>query len=813
MLKNYFTTAFRHLLKNKGTTVINVTGLALGIACLLIILVMVRYELSFDQFHSHADRIYRVVRTAVDDSEYRTGVSYPLTEAIRREMTAIEQVTATQFAGSVQVGVYDNQESAVINRFEEWGFALIEPSFFDIFDFKGTGFRWIAGNPATALTEPFTLILTQPLAEKYFPGENPLGKTLRIDNRVDFKVTGVVAELPANTDFPFRIIGSYASMKAYVGEGMNDWISVDDDNQVYVLLQEGITEQEAEAQIAQIHAGHVPEQLAATRLYPLQPLQEMHADPRFGNYKGRTVSTTIIRASLLIGFFLLLTGCINFVNLATAQATVRSKEVGIRKVMGSKRRQLIVQFLGETLILTSIASLLAIGAAELVILYGKDLLQVQPHTFLFGDPFVLLSLGLIVLVVTLLAGLYPALVQSGFQPIAALKNKVMGRPKQSIRLRSGLVVFQFVVSQVFIIGTLVIIQQMDYFKSADLGFDQQAIVAVSIPERQQDLQALANQWKTMSTVEQVSFSSTLPSGTGRATSHRGIRRRSASLEEEGLIFELQLVDEHYLDLYQIGLAAGRNFLPSDTAHSIIINETLSRHAGFEEPSQAIGEEMPSGEDTFRVIGVMQDFHSGSLKGAIDNVAFVSSPKGYATASIKLAIVPGQPGASQDLQATIAAIEKAWTATFPEYVFDYAFLDDNIAMYYQEETRLSQLFKILAGITIFIGCLGLYGLVAFMAVRRNKEVGIRKVLGASITQILVLFSKEFTVLILVAFCIAAPLAFYLMRQWLNNFTYKIEIGIGVFLVAITASLLIALLTVSYQSIKAALANPIDSLKNE
>ncbi len=813
MLKNYFTTAFRHLLKNRGTATINILGLALGITCALVILIVVRYELSFDSFHSHADRIYRVVRTgAGDDKEYRTGVSYPLTEAIRSEMASVEQVAATQDAGGVQVGVYD--EGGVINnRFQGEAFGLVEPAFFDIFDFKGSAFRWLAGNSATALTEPFTLVLTHSLAKKYFPDGNALGKTLKISNQADFKVTGVITDLPSNTDFPFRIIGSYASMKAFVGEQMENWYSVSDDNHCYILLNEGTTEQEAEAQIAKIHADHVDEKLATTRLYPLQPLHEMHTDARFGNYKRRTVSQEIIWSLILVGFFLLLTACINFVNLATAQAVVRSKEVGIRKVMGSSRHQLIIQFLGETFVVVLVASLLALGAAELIMLHGKELLQAQPGSFLITDPFVLWSLVLVALAVTVLAGLYPALIQSGFHPIAAIKSKITGHSRRGIRLRSGLVVLQFVISQVFIIGTLVIIRQMDYFKNADLGFNQQAIITVGVPEQQTDLQPLQNQWERLAAVQQVSFSSSLPSGMMRDNSFEGIKRKSAPDGKDYLVFERQYVDEHYLDLYQIPLVAGRNFLPSDTAQSIIINRTLSKNVGFKEPSAAIGEAMWRGDQTVTVVGVTEDFLTNSLKEGVDNVGLIRQPGEYLTASIKLNINPGQPAAFQDLQQTLASVEKAWTTTFPEYVFDYSFLDDNIAMYYREETRLSQLFKILAGITIFIGCLGLYGLVAFMAVRRTKEVGIRKALGASVQHILVLFSKEFVFLVLIAFCIAGPIAWYMMRLWLQNFTYRIDIGISIFLAAILASLLIALLTVGYQSVKAALANPVDSLRDE
>ena len=815
MLRNYFITTFRHLLNHKSISVINVLGLALGITCALVILMVVRYERSFDRFHSHADRIYRVVRTGVgDDPGYRTGVSYPLTEAIRTELTSAEQVAATLDVGGVQVDVYD-EEGTIRNRFQGEAFGLVEPEFFDIFDFAGTGFRWVAGDPATALTEPFTLVLTQSLAKKYFSNEDALGRTLRIKipEPVDCKVTGVISDLPANTDFPFQLIGSYASLKPFLGEGMNDWYSVSDDNQCFVRLHEGVSEPEAEAQIAKVHAGHVDEKLASTRLYPLQPLLEMHSDARFGNYKRRTVSQETIGALILIGFFLLLTACINFVNLATAQAVVRSKEVGIRKVLGSRRRQLTTQFLSETFILTFVASLLALGTAELVTIYGSALLQIPSDRFLITTPFILGSLALMVLIVTLAAGFYPALVQSGCHPIAAIKNKIATRTRRGFRLRSGLVVLQFIISQVFIIGTLVIIRQMDYFKNADLGFDQEAVVTVSVPELSADLPTLRNQWEEIAAVQQVSFSSSPPSGMMRNSFFEGIRRKSVPEGEEGFSFELQYVDEHYLDLYQIPLIAGRNFLPSDTAQSIIINQMLSKRAGFATPAEAVGEEMWRNDQLVTVVGVIENFHTNSLKEGVDMVGLIRYPGSYLTASIKLDVNPDQPSAFQNLQQTLASVEQAWTASFPEYVFDYSFLNANIAHYYQEEARLTQLFKLLAGVTIFIGCLGLYGLVAFMAVRRTKEVGVRKVLGASVQHILVLFSKEFVYLILIAFCVAGPVAWYVMRLWLQNFTYRIDLEIGTFLIAIVASLLIALLTVSYQAIKTATANPVDSLRSE
>ena len=812
MIKNYFTTALRHLLKNKGTAFINITGLALGIASLLIILVVVRYELSFDRFHTNVDQIYRVVGSGIVNGEmqYGAGIVYPLAGAIKTSLTAVSEVTAMQYEGPRQISVYDEQSGEILRQFQEGdGFVYADSAFFNVFDFKGAGFHWIAGNPETALKEPFTLVLTESLANKYFPEGDALDKTVKINNKVDYKVTGVVSDFPPNTDFPFRILASYENLKGFFSDFNSDWRSIGP-HHCYVALREGAKPEEVEKQILAIYNAHVEN--TQSLVYKLQPLQEVHTDTRYGNFRNRTIGWEIIGALLTIGLFLIITAVINFINLTTAHAVIRTKEVCVRKIMGSGRKQLITQFLGETLIITLLAGVLALGAAELTLLYGGSLLQVTLEKVLIADPFVWFALIFIILVVTLLAGIYPALVMSRFNPVAAIRNKVNFGMKSGIRLRWGLVTLQFVIAQVFIIGTIIVIKQMQYFRNADMGFDKDAIVVVRLPENQeQTLQTLRNQWAAISQVEDISMASTLPSGESRLANWQDIRRKGAP-ENEGIIFERQIIDEHYLDLYQIPLLAGRNFIPTDTLRSVIINRNLAVKAGFAGPTDAIGETMINFDRELTVVGVVENFHTRSFREEMDYVAFVMDPRRCYFASIKLNMGTDKNIAGE-LQETLQQIEKIWTATYPAYVFDYQFMDENVAAFYREETRLSKLFKILAGITIFIGCLGLYGLVAFMAVRRTKEVGIRKVLGASVHHILVLFSKEFIGLVLLAFCIAGPVAYFTMQQWLENFVYKIDIGVGVFLVAIIASILIALLTVSYQSVKAALMNPVESLRNE
>ena len=506
--------------------------------------------------------------------------------------------------------------------------------------------------------------------------------------------------------------------------------------------------------------------------------------------------------------------CINFINLTTAQAVIRGKEVGIRKVLGGNRNQLILQFLGETFIITTTATILALILAENILNFFQDFLRVTFDTTLVADPAILLLLLLIVLFVTLFSGFYPALLQSGFSPVTALKSNLGNRSVKGVQLRRGLVAFQLVISQMFIICTIIVVKQMDYFRNADLGFDKEAVITVNLSdnnyEKQQSLKA---QWEATAGIKAVSWSFSFPSGVGRNTSFHEIRSKHIDSEGEAIGFEHQAIDENYLSIYKLGLLAGRNFIPADTASGIILNLQLSKRLAFDKPEDAIGEEVVTGDGRYTVVGVTENFHSRSLKDPIDHMAFFYNPKRFYSASIKLAVPADKASFFHNLPKVVAQIEGVFNKTYPEYVFNYDFLDERIASFYAEETRLSNLFKILAGLSMFIGCLGLYGLVSFMAVRREKEIGIRKVLGASIGSLMTLFSKDFILLVVFAFMIAAPCAWYIMQMWLQEFAFKINLGAEVFLLAGLTSLIIAIVTVSYQSLKTSLANPVNSLKSE
>lgn len=815
MIRSYFKMAQRSLLAYKGNTIINILGLVIGIASALVITTVIRYELSFDTFHSDTDRIYRMVRVSGEDlsamerSQCRTGISYPVPAAIKEEISSLEDITSMQYYGGVLVEVLDKSGSVLRKFREDRGLAFVEPSFFRIFDFKDTDFKWIEGNPEKALTEPLSVVLTKTLAKKYFPEGNALGMTIKLEKDADCKVTGVIEDLPPNTDFPFTALVSYVTVMQ--GEKMNDWISVDDDHHTYLKLTPGITQKEMEKQIAKVHEKHTSKDIYESRHYLLQELSGLHSDPRFGNFNGRTISRQTVIALALVGLFLLLTAAINYINLATAQSVMRAKEVGLRKVMGGNRKSLVAQLLTETFTVVFIAGLIALLLSELLLTNLQSLLNIQATGYYLTDPFVLSSLFVIILVVTLFSGIYPSLVISRFSPVIALKNKFATERIGGFSMRKVLVVTQFTLTQMLVVGTFIVVAQIKFFQNVDMGFNHEAVITMTLPGRTDlgKIGLMEDQLKSLTSVSTVSFSSTLPSGLRRYRSFRDIARPEATSSKEYVIFEYQVIDPHYLDLYQIKLLAGRNISWADSSGNILINKTLARSLRLGSPEEAISKELKMGGDKVTVVGVVDDFFSNSLKESVDNMVFVVRPRASAFVSVKLAI----PGGNGSMQDAITQIEKIWTASYPEHIFSYEFLDENIKAFYAQEQKYAQLFQLFSLIFLLIGCLGLYGLITFVVNRKGKEVAIRKVLGASLSNILVMFSKEYVQLIVLSFLLAVPVAFYAVTNWLSNFKNQIELQWWLFALPGILVLVIALLVVGIKSLNAANANPVDKLKYE
>ena len=811
MYKSYFIMAIRSMLAYKGTTTINILGLVVGIAAALVTVTVIRFELSFDSFHTNRLQTYRVVRVSGKEmSEYRTGVSYPVPEVIKAEVPSLELVASVQYFGGANVEVLNGNDAAD-NRFrEESGFAFVEPEFFKVFDFRGTNFKWLAGNPATALTEPLGMVLTRSMEKKYFGDEGALGQTIKLQHRHNFKITGVIEDLPPNTDFPFTVLMSYSSMTVMFGpERFGAWGNVTDEHQTFVVLKPHVDQKEVEAQIAKVHAAHTWKDLYEDRHYLLQPLSEVHFDAKFGNFNRRTISRQTVLALEILALFLLITASINYVNLSTAQSALRAKEIGLRKVMGSNRSQLVGQFLTETFLIVLAAGIIGLSVSEIALINLQPLLNLKLDHYNFSDPFILKTLFVMILLVTFFSGLYPAFVISKFNPVATLKNKLLSTGSEGVSLRKVLVVVQFTITQMLVVGTYIVVSQMNFFQNENMGFVRDGVVTMRVPVRTPSLlQTLEAKLRTQSFVQNVSFSYTLPGGVSRNNHYTDIGLPEAE-NKDLLIYEYVSIDTSFLNLYQIKLLAGRNLIPQDSSGNIIINNKLVRNLQLGSPQEAVGRQLKMSDGTpVVVVGVIDDYYSNSLKEGADNIVMLIRPEDYAALSVKFNLAEGS-----SLPEMVESIGKIWSSAFPDYIFNYRFLDENIADYYQQEQKYADLFQLFSTIFLFIGCLGLYGLITFAVNRKSKEVAIRKVLGASLSNILSMFSKEYVRLIILSFVLAAPVAWYVSSQWLSNFTNHITIQWWLFIAPGMLVLTVAIMIIGTKSVYAANTDPVKSLRSE
>lgn len=799
MFKTYIKTAFRNLRKHKSNSFINIAGLVVGFAAFLLIFLVVQYEESFDNFHINKNELYRVVRIGrqSENREYRTGVPFPVTQALRTDFPQLKNAGAILGDANVQV-IIPAADNAVQKKFKEAHVFVTEPNFFEMF-----GFKIAEGNIKTALNEVNTVMLTKDVAAKYFGNwQSAMGKSLKLYGEV-MKVTCIMENPPASTDFPLSVVVSYATLMK--NPDNNNWGNISDENYCFVQLNKKASVNQFNRMLDQFTDKHI-KPVNPGYFLSAQPLNEIHSDERYGNFNFTTFSKSLILALSIIGLFLLVIACVNFINITTAQAINRSREVGVRKVLGSSRAQLVLQFLGETGITTLLALIGAMIVVLLCVPFVNNLLNIHISLPVLYSAGFLFSILAALLVVTLLSGFYPALVLSGFKSINVLKSAVATGSK-GVLLRRGLVVFQFVIAQTLIIGTLVVSSQMKYFRNTDMGFNKEAIINASVPRdslSRTKMDALNNDLKSITGVKDVSFSMFSPSTAGSwATDLRTADNTSKT--DPNMIVTMRPADTSFFRLYNLKLAAGRVYFPSDTVREYVVNETVVKNLGIQDPQKAIGKMINVSGRTFPIVGVVKDFHNNSLRNAIDPVVMTTIKDGYGLANIQINMAQAKP--------VIAAIQNTWNKYYPDFVFEYGFVDQAMADYYQQENQLSALYKIFSGIAIFISCLGLYGLISFMAVQRKKEIGIRKVLGAPVRNIVVMLSKEFTILISIAFLIAAPIAWYFMHQWLQQYVYRISLGAWFFIITIICSLVIAWITVSYTAIKAALVNPVKSLRTE
>ena len=809
MLRNYIKTAFRNLGRRKNYTIINIAGLAAGIAICLVLFIVIRYEVSFDDYHEKKDRIYRVLteyhHADAPDIFYGRGIPYPMPEGLKANFPQVETLAPVYADNNDQLLITDENGSIIKKFKEENGVFFTTPSFFSIFDFP-----LLSGSYVT-LKEPNNVLIAKETAEKYFGDwKTAMGKTIRLKSSYGddvLKVSGILATIPANTDFQFKLAVAYGTgfTGNYIAKSTN-WDGTGSAFGCYLLLRHntsvGNFNQQLRAYSKKVKS---PENKDS---HIIQPLKAVHYDTQAGNNSNNTISRELLNALWLIGAFILLIACVNFINLSTAQAVNRSKEVGIRKVLGSNRQSLKIQFLTETFLIVVISVLAAVGIAIITVPLVGKMLDMSISFNVFVNPMIVLFLLILTVVVTILAGFYPSIVLAKFNPVTALKNKMTERSLKGISLRRGLVVFQFVIAQALIIGTLIIIKQMNYFTSQPLGFEKEAIINVPFPSDSANiskLDYLRSELSVIKGVQQVSFSSNTPVEDNN-DSWTTFRFDHAAKETDFYAIN-KSTDYEYVPTYRLPLVAGRNLQPSDTVREFLVNETLVKSLGITDPQLVLNKEIDLWNGQFKgvVVGILKDFHDRSFRTGIAPVMMTTYKGWYNSAGIKLS--------SEHALATVEAIEKTWNRIFPDFVFEYKFLDDKIESFYKEENRLSYLYRIFAAIAIFLSCLGLYGLASFMAVQRIKEVGIRKVLGASVSNVIYLFSKEFIILIAIAFVIASPIAWYFMDDWLRDYPYRINLSWWIFLAGGIGAIIIALITVSFQAIKAAIANPVKSLRTE
>jgi putative ABC transport system permease protein len=804
MLLNYFKIAWRNLLKHPTTTSIHLIGLTLGLTTCLLILLFVQNEWGYDRNLKLGDRIYRVnlIRTTGAEVEKSGITPYPLAPAMRIDFADWPKVTRIHADRDVSVKVSPQK------ILKEDNIVFAEPELLDLFEFK-----MVEGNGKKILAEPNQVILTQKIAQKYFGAASALGKSLRL-NDLTVQVAGIMRDAPSQTNFPVNMLVSFSSMKTYFSFGIDQW-GLRSGGSVYAVLPAGKSPEQYAARLRKAEKKYFSDRDGETSTFVLQPLHDIHFNPEYdGTILAAAISPTYLYVFGAVGLFVLLIACVNFINMSTARAMTRAKEVGVRKVIGATQRQLVWQFLSEAFWLTGVSGVLSLLLTQGMLPVVNDFLQKQIYVQWIETSIILAVLALFT---ALLAGLYPAFFLSRFRPIRALKTATEqgGFRSGRVWLRQGLVVFQFSISLILAVGVLIIYRQMNYFRQKDLGFNREALVTVAVPDSKK-MAVLGQSLRQIPGVEQLSFALGAPTSPNNFGTDM---RPDPANPAKKISISLKLADADYLKTYGLKLIAGRFLTHHDTLsisasipeekrrYAFVVNENTVKALGYAKPEQALGRRIRVGINDIEaeIVGVVKDFHTSSLHKPIEPMVMMNLPMFYYSVGIKLR--------TSNYTATMAAIEKSWKEIYPDGLFEAKFLDDSLQELYEDEQRQFSLLRVFAGIALVICCLGLWGLATFTIERRTKEIGVRKVLGASIMGIVALISKDFLKLVLLALVIATPIAWYAMESWLKEFSYRIDVEWWVFVLVGAVSVLVAFVTVSFQSIKAALMNPVTSLRSE
>ena len=814
MIKNYIKIAIRNLWNNKLFSLINIVSLSIGLSASFVIGMMVYYEYSFDNFHKNGDRIYRIVTDIETPEGLRTydGVTTPLRIAAKESMTGIEQ---SVFFNTWWVSQSQAEVSDIILRDPDY-VIFTNQGYFDMFSYT-----WLAGSTSNILNNPNEVVLTEGRAKVYFPSLTPaeiIGKQIIYNESITAEVKGIVADFEQRSDLVFQeFVSLETARQTEEGEQIftDSWGNTNSASQLFIKITDQNVRASVETQLAALALKHTDEyrvKFGQTRSFVMQPLSDIHFNEDYGvyDYSRDQASEEILTALGLVALFLLLLGSINFINLNTAQATQRAKEVGVRKTLGGSRRQLITQFFIQTLVITSIAAVLSVIISIWMLGVFDAFVPKDLTASILLQPEIIAFICVLFLMVAILSGIYPGLILSHFNPAKVLKgdNAISGK---SSGMRKVLTVFQFSIAQVFIIATLLVGKQIYYVMHKDLGFKTDAIAYIQTPWDDTSINSrtfLKTKVQQLSQVKEISLGGMPPASQNMAT-----RRAIYNRNNQEIVKDVQVLngDTKYLDSYNIPLLAGRTIL-NDTIDEYVINQTSLRVFGFKKPEDAVGEYLKINNKNKLIVGVMADFNQRSLKSEIIPLVFTGDRGRNRRTNFRYAHIT-LAGSASDWKATLAAVERSFKKVYPQEEFTATFIDETIANFYRQEQRIAILLNWATGLSVLISCLGLLGLVIHTTERRTKEIGIRKVLGASLAQLNILLCKEFLTLVGIAFVIAVPLAYLGLDSWLQDFAYKTEMSWWVFVVSGAAMVIVALVIMSIRTIATAMKNPVNSLRAE
>jgi len=822
MIKTYLKSAVRNFWRHKLFTLINIIGLSVGISAALVIYLIVHFDFTFDKFHEDGDRIYRVVTiyTLNGNLSYSSASPVPLADAAKKEATGIENAAPFETIAHLDV-VIPNSQTAGTRYKEQDDMIYADERYFNMFNY-----HWLAGSAQTALTGINQVVLTTARAKLYFPNLSPaevVGKTIIYDRHYDQQtsvVTGIVEQPVGNTDLAFHDFISYHTFKAVktLQYKITDWYPNTNLawDQYFIKTASGVNPTSIEKQLNAILKVHTTADKQFNRSsyqLHLQPLGDMHFDSRYGIFYNRpTANKSTLYGLIAISTMLLLLGCINFINLTTAQATQRAKEIGIRKTLGSSRKQLVFQFILETFCITVLAVMIS-AVVSPVLLKAFSGFTPAGLKVDFTHPDIILFLLCLTVVVSLLAGFYPAKVLSGYKTLQVLKNQSGNDNSQNRNsfLRKTLTVTQFVIAQFFLMVTVLVSKQVYYALNKNLGYKKDAILIIETPWQNRSIQVqylFRDKLMAIPQVKQLSMGIDAP-----ASNYTDMEQATYNDGKKEIKTDVlpKFGDENYTQIYHLKLLKGRTLEQRDTLSGLIINETYAKVIGFKNPAGAIGKAISFHGDHRQVVGVLSDFYQSSLHDAIKPVILLIQPGQYFNRIFHIALNPqAAPG---DWEKAITAMHSAWKQTYPEQDFDYHFFDENIARFYESEQRTSTLLSWATALSILISCLGLLGLTIYTTNQRTKEIGIRKVVGASVGQIVALLSRELVLLILLAFVLVTPITWLAMNKWMQSFADRTPISWWIFAESGGGMLIVSVITSSFQTVKAAIANPIKSLKSE